>query len=81
MTLRVLLFAQLADSIGARSIEVEVADGSTVADFLHALAAKHPAIAAMKGRLALAVDERYASPDAVIGEGQLIALIPPVSGG
>jgi molybdopterin synthase catalytic subunit len=81
MRITVLLFAQLAESIGARSIEVEIPAGSTVADLLRGLEKTHAPIAALRGRLAVAVDERYASLGAVICEEQTIALIPPVSGG
>ena len=48
---------------------------------LDALAAKHDAVAEMRGRLAVAVDEAYASAATVLAPGCTIALIPPVSGG
>lgn len=81
MTLRVLLFAQLADSIGRRSIDIELPDGSTVADLLRALENERASIATLRGRIAVAVDECYATAETVLREGQTIALIPPVSGG
>ena len=81
MTLRVLLFAQLADSIGQRSIDMELPHGATVADLLRALEGRHAPVAALRGRLAVALDERYATADTVLHKGQTIALIPPVSGG
>jgi len=81
MHLTILLFAQLAESIGKRSIEIEVRDGSTVSDLLAALEKKHPPIAALRGRLAVAIEECYATHDTIIRPGQTVALIPPVSGG
>jgi molybdopterin converting factor subunit 1 len=81
MRLTIFLFAQLADSIGARAIEIEMHDGATVADLLRELEAKHPSITALRGRLAVAIDERYARQEEIVRAGQTIALIPPVSGG
>jgi len=81
MMVSILLFAQLAESIDARSIDIEVREGATVADLLDILHEQHPAISAMRGSIAVAVDERYARPDTPLRPGQIIALIPPVSGG
>ena len=81
MTVEVLLFAQLAEAIGKTRVTVELADDATVADALATLATKHAVIAAMQDRIAIAVDETYARPETVLRAGQIIALIPPVSGG
>ena len=56
-------------------------DGATVHDALERLAAEHAAVAAMRGRIAVAVDERYAAPETALSDGCTVALIPPVSGG
>ena len=77
----VLLFAQLADSIGERELAIELAPGATVADALTHLAARYEPIAALDGHLAVAVDEQYRPPTTPLTPGCTIALIPPVSGG
>ena len=81
MQCTVLLFAQLAEAVGARQLDCDVPDGATVGDALDELSAKHPPIAAWSNELAVAVDERYAGRDAVLTPGCTVALIPPVSGG
>lgn len=81
MTIRVLLFAQLADVVGSREISIDVPEGSTVADALAAIDKAYPAVVAFKDRVAVAVAEAYAPSDQVIEPGQTLALIPPVSGG
>lgn len=81
MRLTVLLFAQLADAVGARSIQIDLPDGATVAQAIDALAASHSSIAVMRDRIAVAVDERYVPPTTGLSQGQVMALIPPVSGG
>ncbi len=81
MRCTVLMFAQLADAVGARSLEVELADGATVADALDVLAARHDAVRELRGRIATAVGEAYVPESAPLRDGCTLALIPPVSGG
>lgn len=81
ITCRVLLFAQLAESIGERTISVTIPASSTVADALSALANEHEAIAQMQGRIAFAIGDRYVRSDYELHDGDVLALIPPVSGG
>lgn len=77
----VLLFAQLRESLGVDRFEIELPQNSTVRDALERLMQTHGAIAAMRGKLAVAVGDRYASMHEVLCDGCEIALIPPVSGG
>jgi molybdopterin synthase catalytic subunit/molybdopterin synthase sulfur carrier subunit len=81
MTTTILLFAGLSEAIGARSLTVAVEDDTTVAALLDTLGAAHPEIAQMRDRIAVAIDERYATPDTTVAPGATVALIPPVSGG
>jgi len=81
MTVRVLLFAGLAASVGRRELALALPIGSTVADALVALSASHPPIAAMADRLAVAVLHEYVQPSHSLRPGDELALIPPVSGG
>jgi molybdopterin converting factor small subunit len=79
MTLRVLLFASWADAIGARAVEVEVADDATAADVLSALDAR--ARGARLPRPALAVNRCIVGGTTRIVRGDELAIIPPVAGG
>ena len=81
MRCRILLFAQLAERVGAAQLAVELPDGATAGDALQQLVDQHEPIASMQGSLALAVDEDYASFDTPLHDGATLALIPPVSGG
>ena len=81
MTVRVLIFGVLADRLGRRDLSVEFPAGANVAALLDALSSQHEVIAAMRGGLAVAVNMGYARPCDVLGEGDEVALIPPVSGG
>lgn len=81
MQCHVLLFAQLRDVIGRERIDIDLPEGATVNDAIEALAALHKAIAQMRGRLAVAVDEKYQPFTTKLCDGCTMALIPPVSGG
>ncbi|MBT8485928.1 MAG: MoaD/ThiS family protein [Phycisphaerales bacterium] len=81
MKVDVLLFAQLADAVGARSLSVDMADGATVDDVMTRLAETHEPIRVMRETIAVALDERYVGEGTRVRDGCTLALIPPVSGG
>jgi molybdopterin converting factor subunit 1 len=81
MTVRVLLFARARELAGAGEVAVELPAGATVADLRAALAAAHPTLGDVLARSAVAVDEEFAEDGTMIGEGEVAAVIPPVSGG
>ncbi len=78
----VRLFAVLRERAGRDSIEVELAEGATVADALQALAATPP-LAGLLERLPvrMAVNRAYAGEETRLAPGDELALIPPISGG
>lgn len=80
MTVRVLFFASLRERTGHKTMELEVAAGTTAAALLEQLRRDIPGMAD-SGRISLAVNEEYCEPEQEIRDGDEIALIPPVSGG
>jgi len=81
MTIRILLFATLADQIGQRQLTLDLSDKARVGDAIDRLTEQYGQVAQMRGRLATAVNMEYVSADRVLSEGDELALIPPVSGG
>jgi molybdopterin synthase catalytic subunit len=83
MVLQVRLFAILRERAGRDSLEVEVAEGATVAEALQALAALSPPLSEALEAMAvvMAVNRSYVDKDATLCAGDELALIPPVSGG
>jgi len=83
MTIRlnVKLFAMLREWAGADSVEIEIADGATVADALTALQACPGLDALERLHARMAVNREYADPGLRLAEGDELAVIPPVSGG
>ena len=79
MQVTVRLFAALRQHAGTGSLALELPEGATVADALGALGDRLPAGA--ERALVCAVNREYAAVTHVLGGGDELALIPPVSGG
>lgn len=78
LTHRVHLFASWSDALGPH-VEVELPAGARVSDLLTALTAR--AGGKVLPRPLVALNHRYAKPDAVLALSDEIAIIPPVAGG
>lgn len=81
MRVTILYFAAARERAGVAWEALELADGATAAQALAAACERHPALAAIAGRLRVAVDQDFAAPERKLREGSELALIPPVSGG
>ncbi len=83
MRVKVLFFGVLRDSFGAAERWVELPDESpSVGTLLSELQqAAAPGLAGLWPRLAIAVNQHYASSSVGLASGDEVALLPPVSGG
>ena len=81
MTITDKLFAIVRDRAGTGDAALELRPGSTVSDAAAALAQRFPAVADFLPRAAFAVNQSYAARDAILQDGDELAVIPPVSGG
>jgi len=81
MKIRLLAFASAGDALGASELDLEVPEGSRVADLRDRLDQDHPRLAPLWPRLAVAVDGRVVTPETPLADGAEVALLPPVSGG
>jgi molybdopterin synthase catalytic subunit len=72
----VRLFAMLRERAGSSSVTLSLPEGARVRDALDSLAGLAEGIP-----LVMAVNREYASEEQVLGAGDELALIPPVSGG
>jgi MoaE-MoaD fusion protein len=81
MRIRLLAFASAGDALGSTETEIELPEGSTVADLRALLDRDHPGLAPLWPRLAVAVDGRVVKADEPLAAGSEVALLPPVSGG
>ncbi len=74
------LFAGLRERAGADRVEVELPEGASVADLLAAMGTTPVGELAPRSCI-VALNREYADADAVVGESDEVALVPPVSGG
>lgn len=77
----VRLFAGIRERAGTPLVEVRVAEGSTVSDAISAAAAVVPGELRTPKSVMLALNGEYVPDDTAVGDGDEVALIPPVSGG
>ncbi|MED3561026.1 molybdopterin converting factor subunit 1 [Bacillus sp. MUM 116] len=75
---KVLFFAHLRDAVGEESLTLKAA-GKTVSDLKIELTAIYNL--PKMDTVMTAINEEFASNDEVINDGDVIAFIPPVSGG
>ena len=78
--IKVLFFGAAADAAGTRQTSV-AADGVSVDEVWNMLADRFPGVAPMRGTLAFAVNNEYATPGETVRAGDEVAVLPPVSGG
>lgn len=78
--LPVHLFARYAELLGTTRLEVELPDGATVADAVERVRG-FPGAGALPGRLLVARNLEQVGPEALVGPGDELALLPPLAGG
>ena len=79
--IRILFFGAAADRAGTRQTELDVRDGTTLAEIWPLLAREHPDLGPMRDTLAFAVNGEYARGEDAVAPGDEVAVLPPVSGG
>ncbi|MBU9711493.1 molybdopterin converting factor subunit 1 [Evansella tamaricis] len=77
--IKILLFADLEEKAGQREIDID-STAMKVGDIRKYLVEKYPQLTAIKSALP-AINEEYAQDDVEAKSGDIVAFIPPVSGG
>lgn len=81
MKVRLLFFAVLRDIAGADQRELALAEGSTALEVWESLRRTYAKLADYTQPPMIAINESYATPDAILRDGDELAFIPPVAGG
>lgn len=83
MRVRVLFFASYREVAGRDETEVILPDDEpvSVAGLVERLRASDPALSALPSDPPAAVNRAWAPPGTVLGDGDEVALLPPVAGG
>jgi molybdopterin converting factor subunit 1 len=80
MNVRVRLFASYREAAGVGQLVLDLPDGATVRDAIAEIGRQHPPVARIQDLL-VAKNRDYVGLDETVGDGDELALIPPVSGG
>ena len=81
MRVKVLYFGMLKDVVGRAAEELEVAAPATVGGVFDDCARRYPRLGELAASIVLARNHAFAARDAALGDGDEVALLPPVSGG
>ena len=81
MHVKVLFFASIKDIVGSRELSMDIPAGSTVKSLLDRLEKSYPKIRPYRPIVLVSVNEEYAQMETPVGEGDEVAIFPPVSGG
>jgi molybdopterin synthase catalytic subunit len=77
----VRLFAMQRELAGTRGLDLELSSGATIEDAWAEVIRRHPMLAPGRPALRFARNGAYAPAESVLGDGDEVAMIPPVSGG
>ncbi|ERN52655.1 molybdopterin converting factor subunit 1 [Alkalihalophilus marmarensis] len=75
-----LLFAELAERLNTKEMQID-ASGKTLEEVKEMVKEQHEGIAHVVDQSMIAVNEEYAEDTEILKDGDVIAFIPPVSGG
>ena len=80
MIIKTLFFGITTDLVGTSQLEIKVSNNTSVNDFKENLKATYPQLQNINS-YSIAVNESYANDDLILQENDVVAVIPPVSGG
>jgi molybdopterin converting factor subunit 1 len=80
MKIKTLFFGITTDLVGTSNLDLELSEASTVFDFKSLLKKNYPQLESLDS-YAIAVNESYATDDLILKRNDIVAVIPPVSGG
>ncbi|MFH1679975.1 MAG: molybdopterin converting factor subunit 1 [Candidatus Eisenbacteria bacterium] len=81
MIVTVRYFGPAAEDAGVPEEKIELPSGARLSSCIEAFMKKHPALAARREYLRCAVNLECAEGDRPLGDGDEIAVMPPVAGG
>lgn len=80
MKISVLFFGITTDLVGASQLQMEVEQNCSITSFKTVLKDKFASLEKINS-YAIAINEEYATAVSILKEGDVVAIIPPVSGG
>jgi molybdopterin converting factor small subunit len=80
MKIKTLFFGITTDFVGASQLQIDVHQNTSIANFKLVLKSQFLQLENIN-TYAIAVNEEYATDDFILKENDIVAVIPPVSGG
>lgn len=80
MNIKTLFFGITTDLVDASELHIDVEENTSIKDFKSVLKERFNQLENIN-TYAIAVNEEYATDDVIIKNGDVVAVIPPVSGG
>jgi molybdopterin converting factor subunit 1 len=80
MEIKTLFFGITTDLVGASQLEISIDENMSVKEFKKILIGKFTSLKNINS-YAIAINEEYANDDEIINDRDVVAIIPPVSGG
>ena len=81
MHIKVKCFAGCKDVVGRAEQTIDVPEATTVGDAFNHLVGLYPDLVRFRSSLMTAVNAEYVKWDVILKDGDVLACIPPVSGG
>lgn len=81
MNVTIQLFAAAKETAGTSTLKVSLPDDATIVALRDAIAQEQPALANLASHSMFAIADDYVSNDKTLSHGDVVAMIPPVSGG
>ena len=81
MKISVLFFAAHRDLVGTSELEMDLPPSTTAGELIQLIRERGTPWSSLPPEPAIAVNQSFAEPTTVLGDGDEVALIPPVSGG
>tara|TARA_B100000927_G_scaffold43774_4_gene31156 strand:+ start:3040 stop:3285 length:246 start_codon:yes stop_codon:yes gene_type:complete len=79
---RVIFFSVLRELAGVEEVEISMSCGETqVSDILRQVYHDYPRIESWNTKLLIAINGEFADRNELLGDGDELALMPPVQGG
>lgn len=78
---RVTFYARARDLAGTPSIQIALDAPATIADLHTRIFSDYPSLLPLKKSLLTAKNARYVSPSDELKDGDVVDIMPPVSGG
>ena len=81
MKIKIKLFANIRVLLGKSEIDLELQSGTDISTAIKNLSTNSQLLEEIKGTAMFSVNETYAEPNTCLKDGDVLAIIPPVSGG